>query len=96
MKYTTILPAFLFLAGSALLPISSYAEILQTGEIKDGEKSEVLSESKPGLIERGEILNDPNPPQPGFGSSSTMTGEKEMGSKPLVINEDEASSEVFE
>ena len=25
MKYTTILPAFLFLAGSALLPISSYA-----------------------------------------------------------------------
>ena len=26
MKYTTILPAFLFLAGSALLPISSYAD----------------------------------------------------------------------
>ena len=25
MKYSTILPAFLFLAGSALLPISSYA-----------------------------------------------------------------------
>ena len=26
MKYSTILPAFLFLAGSALLPISSYAD----------------------------------------------------------------------
>ena len=26
MKYTTILPAFLFLAGSALLPISGYAD----------------------------------------------------------------------
>ena len=32
MKYTTILPAFLFLAASALLPISGYADNCNGGE----------------------------------------------------------------
>ena len=42
MKYTTILPAFLFLAGSALLPISSYAEKFGAPEIDSDKESEEI------------------------------------------------------
>ena len=43
MKYTTILPAFLFLAGSALLPISSYA-----GLESDAKNDASYCDSNPG------------------------------------------------
>ena len=52
MKYTTILPAFLFLAGSALLPISGYADHC------NGDNSSVSDVSQDPVVEGNDEGND--------------------------------------